>query len=183
MWHDDANDSDAPTIWLDELDSRLIRMLGATFFETYLHETQPVPGELSVSPWRYPYIEKRAAQDKQAADDHVDSFDGVILEYTDPVTGGSVMPTIGCHLQLLRPGDQTRAHRHTSNTPYYVIEGEGFTIVGSTRLDWEDKDVFVVPTWNVPRTCRHGSRDAVLFSHTDAPIMRALGVWRDESRD
>lgn len=183
MWHDHANDSDAPMIWLDGLDSGLIRMLEATFFETYPHETQPVPDELSVSPWRYPYIETRAALDKQAAQRHVDPFDGVILEYKNPVTGGPVMPTIGCYLQLLRPGDHTRAHRHTSNTAYHVIEGEGFTIVGDTRLDWEDKDVFVVPTWMFHEHVNTGGRDAVLFSHTDAPTMRALGVWRAESRD
>src|SRR5207245_4464450 len=54
MWHDHANDSDAPMIWLDGLDSGLIRMLEATFFETCPHESQPVRDELSVSPWRYP---------------------------------------------------------------------------------------------------------------------------------
>jgi gentisate 1,2-dioxygenase len=181
-WHDHANDSDAPMIWLDGLDSGLIRMLEATFYETYPNETQPVGDEPSLSPWRYPYIEARAALDKQAAGGHSDPFDGVILEYTNPVTGGAVMPTIGCYLQLLRPGDHTRAHRHTSNTAYHVIEGQGFTIVGDTRLDWEDKDVFVVPTWMFHEHVNTGRRDAVLFSHTDAPIMRALGLWREESR-
>jgi gentisate 1,2-dioxygenase len=27
-----------------------------------------------------------------------------------------------------------------------------------------------------------GDRDAVLFSHSDTPTMRALGLWREESR-
>jgi gentisate 1,2-dioxygenase len=111
-----------------------------------------------------------------------DPFDGVILEYTNPVTGGAVMPTIGCYLQLLRPGHCTRAHRHTSNTAYHVVEGEGFTVVDGARLDWEDKDVFVVPTWMFHEHVNTGDRDAVLFSHTDAPLMRALGVWREETR-
>jgi len=31
----------------------------------------------------------------------------MILEYTNRVTGGPVMPTIACHMQLLRPGEQT----------------------------------------------------------------------------
>jgi gentisate 1,2-dioxygenase len=33
LWHDHANDSEAPVVWLDGLDSGLIRMLEATFFE------------------------------------------------------------------------------------------------------------------------------------------------------
>jgi gentisate 1,2-dioxygenase len=181
-WHDHANDSDTPMVWLDGLDSGLIRMLEATFYESYPHETQAVGDEPSASPWRYPYLETRAALDEQAATGLVDSFDGVILEYTNPVTGGAVMPTIGCYLQLLRPGHHTRAHRHTSNTAYHVVEGEGVTIVGDTRLDWEDKDVFVVPTWMFHEHVNTGDRDAVLFSHTDAPIMRALGLWREEAR-
>jgi len=37
--------------------------------------------------------------------------DGMILEYTNRVTGGPVMPTIACHMQLLRPGEQTLARR------------------------------------------------------------------------
>ena len=182
-WHDHANDSDEPMIWLDGLDSALVRMLEATFQETYPDETQPVGEILSPSPWRYPYVETRATLEKLAAQGVVSPFDGVILEYTNPVTGGSVMPTIGCHAQLLRPGDHTHAHRHTSNTSYHVIEGEGHSIVNGQRLDWEDKDVFVVPTWTFHEHVNTGGRDAVLFSHTDVPVMRALGVWREESRD
>ena len=32
------------------------------------------------------------------------------------------------------------------------------------------------------RDVNTGNRDAVLFSHTDAPVMRALGLWREEPR-
>src|SRR4029453_7218028 len=39
-WHDHANDTDAPMIWLDGLDSPLVRMLEGAFFEEYHTETQ-----------------------------------------------------------------------------------------------------------------------------------------------
>src|SRR5439155_16200111 len=99
-----------PLILLDVLASALVRMLEATFQETYPDETQPVGDTLSPAPWRYPYVETRATLEKLAAQGVVSPFDGVILEYRNPVTGGSVMPTIGCHAQLLRPGDHTCAH-------------------------------------------------------------------------
>jgi hypothetical protein len=31
-----------------------------------------------------------------------------------------------------------RAHRHTSSTPYHVIEGKGYSTVNGQRLDWEE---------------------------------------------
>src|SRR3989442_1573642 len=41
-WHDHANDSDTPMIWLDGLDSPLIRVLECGFREEYEAESQPV---------------------------------------------------------------------------------------------------------------------------------------------
>ena len=41
-WHDHANDTDAPMIWLDGLDTPLVRMLEAGFYEHYDGEAQPV---------------------------------------------------------------------------------------------------------------------------------------------
>src|SRR5436190_16431814 len=41
-WHDHANDSDKAMIWLDGLDSPLVRMLEAAFYEEYPEETQPL---------------------------------------------------------------------------------------------------------------------------------------------
>ena len=52
------------------------------------------------------------------------------------LTGGTVMPTIACHMQLLHPGENTRARRRVCCT----VEGAGYSIVGGERLDWEDKD-------------------------------------------
>jgi gentisate 1,2-dioxygenase len=99
-----------------------------------------------------------ATLERLAARGDTDPFDGVILEYTHPLTGGPAMPTVGCHRQRLRPGARTRAHRHTSNTVYHVVEGEGRSIVDGQRLEWADKDVFVVPTSGVRRRAASAAR-------------------------
>src|SRR5881409_13784 len=54
-WHDHANDTDAPMIWLDGLDAPLVRMLEANFYEEYPEEAQAV-GEGADPPpqWHYP---------------------------------------------------------------------------------------------------------------------------------
>ena len=180
-WHEHANDTDAPMIWLDGLDSPLVRMLEAGFFEEYEGETQPVEAGAPSPLWHFPLSEARAALERLARGPS-GSADGVVLEYTNPRTGGPAMPTIACHLRLLRPGERTRACRHVGCANYHVVDGSGYSVVGDRRLDWEDKDVFTVPTWTWHEHVNSGSRPALLFSFTDAPVMRALGLYREEAK-
>ena len=124
--------------------------------------------------------EMRAALQQLAAADPGDTVGGAILEYTNRRTGGPVMPTISCFMQLLRPGEQTRACRRVCCTNYHVVEGAGYSMVGGQRLDWEDKDVFTVPTWTFCEHVNTGDRPAFLFSFCDAPVMKALSLYREE---
>src|SRR5271166_5688419 len=178
-WHDHANDTDAPMIWLDGLDTPLVRMLEAGFFEEYHQERQDFGAAVNASQWHYPMSEMRAALQRRAA---ADADEEIILEYTNRRTGGPVMQTIGCHMQLLRPGEKTGARRCVCRTNYHVVEGAGYSVVGDQRLDWEDKDVFTVPTWTFCEHVNNGDRPAFLFSFSDAPVMKALSLYRDETR-
>jgi gentisate 1,2-dioxygenase len=92
------------------------------------------------------------------------------------------MPTIACYAQMLRPGQHTEAHRHVCCTNYHVIEGTGYSLVGGARLPWEDKDVFTVPTWTMHEHVNTGSRPAFLFGFTDAPVMKALDLYREDAK-
>ena len=181
-WHDHANDTDAPMMWLDGLDTPLVRMLEAGFYEEYGQERQKFGAAVNASQWHYPMSEMRAALQRLAAANTTDAGEEVILEYTNRVTGGPVMPTIACHMQLLRPGEKTRARRHVCRTNYHVVEGVGYSIVGDQRLDWEDKDVFTVPTWTFCEHVNNSDRSAFLFSFSDAPVMKALSLYREETR-
>ena len=181
-WHDHANDTDGPMIWLDGLDTPLVRMLEAGFYEEYPQERQDFGAAVNSSPWHYPMSEMRAALQRLADSGSADAADGIILEYKNRRTGGPVMPTIACFMQLLRPGEQTRASRRVCCTNYHVVEGAGCSIVGGRRLDWEDKDVFTVPTWTFCEHVNTGDRPAFLFSFSDAPVMKALSLYREEKR-
>ena len=178
-WHDHANDTDAPMIWLDGLDTPLVRLLEAGFFEEYPRERQEIGAAVNASQWHYPMSEMRAALERLGA---AAPGDEVVLEYTNRRTGGPVMPTIACHMQLLRPGERTRAHRRVCRTNYHVVEGAGYSIVGDRRLDWEDKDVFTVPAWTFCEHVNSADRPAFLFCFSDAPVMRALSLYREEVR-
>jgi len=179
-WHDHANDTDAPMIWLDGLDTPLVRMLEAGFYEEYHQERQSLAAPVNASQWHYPMSEMRAALERLAADGTDDGE--VILEYVNRRTGGPVMPTIACHMQLLRPGERTRARRRVCCANYHVVEGGGYSVVGDQSLDWADKDVFTVPTWTFCEHVNTGDCPAFLFSFSDAPVMQALGLYRDQIR-
>ena len=178
-WHDHANDTDAPMIWLDGLDTPLVRMLEAGFYEEYGEERQDFGPPVNASEWHYPMSEMRAALQRLAA---TNAGEEITLEYINRRTGGPVMPTIACHMELLRPGEKTRARRGVCCTNYHVVEGTGYSVVGDQRLDWEDKDVFTVPTWTFYEHVNSGDRPAFLFSFSDAPVMKALSLYRDQTR-
>jgi gentisate 1,2-dioxygenase len=101
------------------------------------------------------------------------------MQYSNPATGGYPMPTIGAFMQLLPAGFAGQPYRATDATVYCVVEGSGTSRVGEASYDWEPHDVFVVPSW-----CRVAHRcavDAVLFSYSDRPVHKALGLWREEA--
>jgi len=165
-WHDHANDTDAPMIWLDGLDTPLVRMLEAGFYEEYDQERQAFGAPVNASEWHYPMTEMRAALERLAA---ANAGEEIILEYMNRRTGGPVMPTIACHMQLLRPGEKTRSRRRVCCTNHHVVEGAGYSVVGEQRLNWEDKDVFTVPT---------GHSTSTSIPATDRPFCSASATHR-----
>jgi gentisate 1,2-dioxygenase len=104
------------------------------------------------------------------------------MSYVNPVTGGPVMQTIGASMQLLRPGERTRSHRHTGSFVYQVAKGKGCSVIDGKRFDWEERDIFCVPSWAWHEHANASeSDDACLFTFNDLPVMHALGLWREEA--
>ena len=189
-WHDHGVEpGGTQCVWQDGLDIPLMNSLDANFYEVHPAVVQkpgnPLPREgwskpsspLFKYPWDEAYAALRASAERSP-------FDGRIMEYTNPVTGGPVMPTIGAQLQLLGPGKRTQCHRHTGSVLYQVATGRGWSVIGGKRFDWEEKDVFCVPSWS-PHEHANASatEDACLFSFNDFPVMRSLAIYREEARE
>ncbi len=198
MFHDHGNDSNEPVVWIDGLDSPLVSYLGVGFFEHFAHERQPVRkggealnehslllrpvayGSAQPSLLKYPWHATLGALHARQ-DDAGSPFDGMLLEYSNPATGSHTFPTLSCSIQMLRAGEKTQAHRHTSGAAYHVVRGQGTTIVGSAELAWEAGDCFVVPPWYSHRHINRSSKsDAILFSISDSPVLEVLGLLRTE---
>ena len=89
------------------------------------------------------------------------------------------MPTIGAFVQLLPKGFRGKPYRTTDGTVYCVVEGRGRTEIDGKSHEWEAQDVFVAPSWSKVRHEAEG--DAVLFSFSDRPAQKALGLWRERA--
>ena len=197
-WHDHTNDSGKPIIWLDGLDIPLVQSLHQLLFEPNPQSAQPIQNtsedvallygharpraEPAAKYYHYKWSDAERSLAALAAAAAPDRFDGYLLEYRNPTTGGPTMPTIQCALNLLRPGQETAAHRHTSTVIYHAFRGSGTSYVGEQRFDWQAGDSFVVPLWHPHRHVHRGpSEDAILFSMSDAPVLKSLDLYREEA--
>jgi len=201
-WHSHGNLGDNPAIWFDALDIPLLKILDASFFEGYgeeeFRDNRPDDGSLRAygnpgvmptwnrSDTRATPVLKYSWQDavgalKDMPDENASPFDDLIVEYVNPLNGGPLMPTLACFLQRLRPGCQTERHRHTSSTVYVGARGGGTLVVGDHRFDWEEGDVLSLPSWYWhAHENGSGVEDAILFSVTDRPTLKALNLYREE---
>lgn len=203
-WHEHANEGNEPVIWMDGLDSGLtMNFLKAQAWEAYPERHHPNVHDVGYSrrrvgtglvrplgkipertlPFIYPWSEvypELLRQKEQAG--LLDPFDGVALEYANPVTGGPTLPTLSCRMHLFPAGQSTRSHRHMSNFIYRVFRGSGWSEVGGRRLEWEAGDCFVVPQWIWHSHGAASGEDALLFSMNDQPILEPFDLYREEAQ-
>jgi len=199
-YHDHGNPGDTPVIWLDGLDIPIVNLLGTSFAEPHPQGLQPMtrkegdaaarysqnllpvdytPSRSTTPVFNYPYARSREALDWLYRNSPLDACHGIKMQYSNPATGGSPMPTIGAFLQLLPAGFQGSAYRSTDAMVYCVAEGGGRSQIGGTSFEWRKNDVFVVPSW-CP-VSHQAAGEAVLFSFSDRPVHKALGLWREEA--
>ena len=205
LWHDHGSESDERAIWMDALDIPLNNFLDAPFFENYPKESQEISQHLNGTVLKYGAGNLRpAAEERQTdyppmstykwadteralenlAQVEADPYDDIFLEFINPHSGGSVMRSFSCQVQMLRAGIHTSPHRHTGSSVYLAFEGEGETVIDGISYRWSAGDMFVVPSWAIHE---HRNRDAdaraILFSVADIPLLKAVDKFRVERFD
>ncbi len=195
-WHDHNNYGSEPMVWFDGLDLPLMTTLEAVFFENHPDERQAVIGHnLSEQAWGAPGLSPRNEDDLDPShspllryayahvDERLDALHDLnggpqaTVEYVNPATGGPVVSTLSCAMTRLYPGERTQTTRKTGSSVYVVFRGSGHSIINGTQFDWGAGDVFVTPSWAAVDHLAHGQAD--LFVISDAPVLRALHIYRD----
>jgi gentisate 1,2-dioxygenase len=209
-WHGHGNDDREPVIWMDVLDWPLLEYLDVIWIrhDADTHAVNAAPPRADYSQTLYgaggmvPRFlpERRGSGQGGTPMFHFKGsvvtstlgnlrgekgsvWDGILIEFVNPMSGKPVFPTLTYKAQLLRPGEQTQCFRHTASTVYTVLAGKGYTEVNGQQLAWERNDILVVPA-NMWR--RHvnldAAADAVLYSLTDEPLLQAIGQYRAQGR-
>lgn len=197
-WHDHGNLSTGPVVWFDGLDAPLVRALKADFFEPDILLEHPLTHEPGYSLRRVGLVRPtgRDAREKalpliycwqdayrelqNPSNGPGDPFDGVTVQYINPLTNGPALPTMDCQLHRLVPGQSTQSHRHTGHTLYFVVRGEGATTINQEPNVWSRGDFVYLPAWAAHHHTNMGLEDCILFSMSDRPVLEALGLYREE---
>ncbi len=204
-WHDHVNDGDETAAWLDVLDLPLIldTLNASNVFEFHELERQPVtktpgywdsqygrarpagdddgtiPGPFEgnrppTPPYRFSWAETQETLEQRAEHDNPDPYDGYSMAYVNPNAGTPpLFPTMSFRAQLLK--EPTESHFHNSTEVYYVIEGSGATHLEDGALEWNERDIFVIPPDESHSHDPDG--ETTLFCITDRPVFEAFNFY------
>jgi gentisate 1,2-dioxygenase len=168
FWHEHWHAGSGTMVWLDVLNVHTHINMGTMTFEPGpVHDIPDRPKDTLL---RYPFADAKREVDRQPL-----AADGVRRHrYTNPVTGGAVMPLLDCSLVRIDAGTTTRALRTTAHAVCAVIEGRGTTSTGGGTIAWEPKDVFTLPSG--ASIVHHADETTYLFMVTDGEILSRLGL-------
>jgi len=202
QWHDHGNETQETVVWMDGLDVPLTRSLNAMFFEMgkelKASHHKPVNGSQALyghgkltptwtkeRPLFSPLMLYSWEQTQQALHDlrnhDADPHDGICLEYTHAQTGGPVLPTMSCRVQMIRKGEKLKPKRVTGSSVFHVVQGRGRSVIEGKVFDWEKGDIVALPSWAQHDYANAGGEDAILFSISDRPVLEALGFYREQA--
>lgn len=200
LWHDHGNETDQPMIWLDGLDIPLVQMLDASFAEHREDRgawpTSRPAGDAATRWGRnmrpvhhgrtegqgnplfiYPFAEWRGSLEVLRQSEAPHAHDAYLMEFTNPVDGGSVMATMSAFARLVPAGFETQAARSTDGMIHVVVEGSGTLYIDDTEFALSPGQIVVVPSWSQRRFV--ADSDLVLFSYSDRATQQKLGLWRE----
>jgi gentisate 1,2-dioxygenase len=195
-WHEHHNPGDTPMIWFDGLDLPLVESLDAVFYEDGPDEADTSARELSRSELRYgagaglvpggnlpghahsPLLVYRwAATDVALGRLLCASGRGsASVRFTNPASGGDVMPTMRCEMHRVVAGAGTRRTRETGSSVWACFAGDGTVELDGVATAVGRGDVIAVPSW-VSWSFRAG-QEMTLFRVSDAPVLEAMALMR-----
>jgi gentisate 1,2-dioxygenase len=202
--HGHQNVADSPMAWLDGLDIPFVQQTDSGFFASgsdtptttsrpdrsraerlWGHPgLQPVAllGERPSSPiaaYRWQHTDRALAEQLEIEREGHPATMGTghaAVRFSNPTTGGDVMPTIRAEFHRLRAGAVSEPRREVGSSVWQVFAGSGSVLISGIEHRLEPGDLFVVPSWAEYELTSGDGLD--LFRFSDAPIFEALGLYR-----
>jgi gentisate 1,2-dioxygenase len=200
-WHDHGHSGGDPVIWLDALDLPLFVYLeGSYAVEAPLQSprNRPDPSEVEYraaglaparrrdrpAPAAYPMMRFPWARTEEALRHFAPHDDGAMVEldYINPETGESCLPTMGFTATMLKPGAVARPPLRSSSAVFHVVSGRGHSLVDGTRLDWSARGTFSAPVFARIEHHAEGGEPAFLIRIHDGPLQERLGYYEERAR-
>jgi gentisate 1,2-dioxygenase len=101
------------------------------------------------------------------------------IRFTNPATGGDVLPTIRAEFHRLRPGASTVTRREVGSSVFQAFQGAGVAVVDGVEHELGHGDLIVVPSWSSFQFATAGC-GVDLFRFSDTPIFERLHQDRVE---
>lgn len=205
-FHGHHNNTDQPMAWLDGLDIPFSQYNDVGFFEFGSEKVsdyatpaysrserlwanpglRPLSGlqDTVASPqmaYRWEHTDKALQQQLSLEDEgHAVTVEPghAAVRFTNPTTGGDVMPTIRCEFHRIRPGASTRPLKEVGASVFQVFDGNGAVTLGDKTQQIDKGDIFVVPSWT--SWSLQAEQPLDLFRFSDAPIVEKLHFNRTQ---
>ena len=203
-FHGHHNETDKPMAWIDGLDIPFVHYTDSAFFEFGSERVtdestpnvsrserlwanpglRPLSGlqntvNSPISAYRWEYTDRALTEQLLLEDEGQPatvSQGHAAVRYTNPTTGGDVMPTIRAEFHRLRAGATTPATREVGSSIYQVFEGRGSIVLNGETTHLEKGDLAVVPSWVACSLQAETQFD--LFKFGDQPIIERLNLNR-----
>jgi len=192
--HDQGNAGGAPAVWLEGIEVPTVAPIESVPEEGRIGDscTASLPGDApsagdalppdcgsDTALLVYPYARTREALASIRATRAPHPSHGFRMRCAASLD--ALPATLEAFVELLPAGFRGRPGRTTDSRVYCVLEGRGESRIGGQMLDWESRDIFVVPAWC---SATHvAAEEAVLIGYSDRPAQQALGLWREETLD
>ncbi|NWJ72707.1 cupin domain-containing protein [Pseudonocardia sp. ICBG1122] len=201
-FHEHHNPSDEPMLWMDVLDLPMVAALEAVFFEEGPSEEVerltdpeslsersygapgllPPPSQRTIPSRHSPLLAYRWADTDRALSRRLDvtGAAAATMTYVDPTTGRDVMPTMRCEAHRVVGGASSPRIRQTGSRVLTVFHGSGSAEIGDQQFDLSPGDILAIPSW-APWSL-HADERIDAFSTSDAPVLDALGLYREQEQ-
>jgi gentisate 1,2-dioxygenase len=106
------------------------------------------------------------------------------LRLSNPGGKGWATPTLHMSVQLVRPGEIAKAHRHSLTALRFIVQGNGAcTTVEGERFMMSPGDLILTPNWSWHDHYNGSNEDTIWLDGHDGPLVKALEVVRVEMFD